>query len=225
MTSILCLETATQNCSVAIVSPEGTLGARAQRGEGYVHAEQLHVFIDEVLRQTDVRPDAIAVSSGPGSYTGLRIGVSAAKGLALGFDIPLIAVETLAHFALEQTISHPGKTHYVPLIDARRMEVYCNTFNSSASAISRTEAHILSAQSFQAILDKGPALFFGEASTKASDVIKHPNAIFIHDLWPSAEGMRILAQEKYAAQQFENIAEFEPFYLKDFIAGKPKKLL
>lgn len=201
------------------------LSARTHRGEGYVHAEMLHVFIDEVLREAEVRPDAIAVSSGPGSYTGLRIGVSAAKGLSFGFDVPLIAIETLAHFALQQSIDSPGRSTYIPLLDARRMEVYCNTYNTAGAATGATQAHILAADSFITALNTGKVLFFGDASEKASTVIDHSNAEFRHGLWPSAEGMRILAHEKYSARQFENTAEFEPFYLKDFIAGEPKKLL
>lgn len=190
-----------------------------------MHAEMLHVFIDAVLSEAKVQPDAIAVSSGPGSYTGLRIGVSAAKGLAFGFGVPLIALETLAHFALQQSINSPERSTYIPLLDARRMEVYCNTYDTSGAATGATQAHILTADSFQKELNSGKVLFFGDASEKASRVIDHSNAEFRHGLWPSAEGMRISAHEKYATQQFENIAEFEPFYLKDFIAGEPKKLL
>lgn len=198
---------------------------RQERGKGYVHAEKLHVFIDELLRSTKKSIDAIAVSAGPGSYTGLRIGVSAAKGLAFGHDIPLISIQTLDHFAHEQKTQYPGKAHYIPLIDARRMEVYCNVYRSDGTAMSATHAHILNNDSFREALDKGPTLLFGDASQKAAEVIQHPNAEFVHDLWPSAEGMAAIAFQKYSDQRFEDLARFEPFYLKDFIAGQPKKLL
>lgn len=185
----------------------------------------LHVFIDEILAETGIEPDAIAVSSGPGSYTGLRIGVSAAKGLAFGYDVPLIGIPTLEHFAHEQTLKHPGKMHYVPLLDARRMEVYCAVFNTDGTPQGATRAHVLQPQSFAEITENGVTMFFGDASEKASTIIAHPNATFIHGLWPSAEGMREIGHQRYERGQFDDLARFEPFYLKDFIAGEPRKLL
>lgn len=225
MTSILCIETATHNCSVALTTPDDIICERSHRGEGYVHAEMLHVFIDELLRESGIRPNAIAVSSGPGSYTGLRIGVSAAKGLAFGFNVPLIGIPTLEHFAYEQTLKFAGRTHFVPLLDARRMEVYCNAYAADGSSAGTAKAHVLTPSSFADLTERGTVLFFGDASLKASEVIAHPNAEFVHGLWPSAEGMRHLVHERYAREEFEDLAGFEPFYLKDFIAGQPRKLL
>ena len=218
MACILCIETATTNCSVALSVNGSVIAFREDSSKGYSHAEKLHVFIAEVLQEAAIEKSeiqAIAVSKGPGSYTGLRIGVSAAKGLCYALDIPLISVETLR--VLVQQVS--GKGTIVPMLDARRMEVYVAVFNENREEMRGTKAEILTPTSFLNFLDEGQTIFIGDGVSKFEAICDHANAKFVRDTLPSAKDMAILAVEKYHAKHFEDVAYFEPYYLKDFIVG------
>ena len=219
---ILQLETATTNCSVSLSSEGETLVFKEDYGAKYSHAERLHVYIEEVVSEAGISLatlKAIAISKGPGSYTGLRIGVSAAKGLCYALDIPLISIPTLASLA-----SQVGKISgfIIPMIDARRMEAYTCVFNSEFNVVRETRADLLEPNSYAEYLEKSEVYFIGNAVDKASEVISHTNAYFIKGKLPSAKDMSMLAWQKYKAKEFEDVAYFEPFYLKDFIVGKPK---
>lgn len=186
---------------------------------------------DEAIRSAALRPSelsAICVSKGPGSYTGLRIGVSAAKGLCYGLGIPLLSVgslESMAHWANENLkVKLTGVSFLCPMIDARRMEVYTQLLDASLSPIKGVSAEIIDEQSFSAELDRGKVVFFGDGAQKCKETIQHSNAVFIDGFNPSACGMIALAEAKFAAGQLEDVAYFEPFYLKDFVAGMPKKV-
>lgn len=219
MATILCIETATTNCSVALSENGSVIALKEDYGKKYSHAEKLHVFIEEILLENNISRldlEAIAVSKGPGSYTGLRIGVSAAKGLCFALEIPLIATATL------ESLAHQVKTEegvIVPLLDARRMEVYAAVFSSDYQQIRETQANILQEDSFKEYLDNGPVYFIGDGVEKFETICKHPNANFILEKLPSANEMVVIANEKYKKSDIENVAYFEPYYLKDFIAG------
>lgn len=186
----------------------------------YSHAERLHLYIDEILRENNLKPgdlDAIAISKGPGSYTGLRIGVSAAKGLCFSLDIPLIAVptlESLAHQVTENSVAT-----IVPMLDARRMEVYTAGFTADKESVFETRAQVLDASSYKDLLESGRTVFIGSGVKKFQEICDHKNAVFIEDKLPSAEQMVPLSQIRFSNSSFEDVAYFEPFYLKDFIAG------
>lgn len=223
MATVLNLETATTNCSVS-VSRDGEVAFLRETAEkGYSHAENLHRFIKEGLAELKIgyeQLDAVAVSKGPGSYTGLRIGVSAAKGLCFALDKPLIAIPTLeilaARFGQED-----GYT--VPMLDARRMEVYSAVYSPDGKVVRETLAEIIDEHSFQAELESNKLYFVGNATEKCRDVITHPNAQFIGDIsLPSAREMALLSEALYKEKRFENVAYFEPYYLKDFMAPKKK---
>lgn len=186
----------------------------------YSHAESLHVFINDVLKLAKIVPsqlDAIAVSKGPGSYTGLRIGVSATKGLCYALDKPLISVETLHSLAHQVTVKDAV---IVPMLDARRMEVYSAIYDADHQKIRNTEAQILEEASFESYLELGKVYFIGNGTPKAKTIITHPNAIFIDNKLPSAREMGMLAYEKYKKNDIEDVAYFEPYYLKEFIGLK-----
>ncbi len=222
MAVILQIETATTNCSVALSKDGVTIALKEDAKNGYSHAEKLHVFIDAVLKQGDLTRDAvdaIVVSKGPGSYTGLRIGVSAAKGLAYALDKPLIALPTLEILA-QQVNAESGVI--VPMLDARRMEVYSAIFDTNYKQIRDTEAQILDETAFSTYLEKGKVYFIGSGVEKTKTLITHPNAIFVESCLPSANNMSALAFAKYEISDTEDVAYFEPYYLKDFIALKPK---
>lgn len=216
MANILCLETATTNCSVAL-SVDGSVIALKEHNEtAYSHAELLHVFIEEVLSASDLKKedlDAIAVSKGPGSYTGLRIGVSAAKGLCFSLDIPLISIPTLTSLALR---AKRNTEYVVAMLDARRMEVYAAVFQGG-SMIRKTEAEILSPTSFLAFLDQGTVTFIGSGVEKFKEICIHKNAVFSLNEYPSAKKMAQQAEDKYNKSDIEDVAYFEPYYLKEFI--------
>jgi tRNA threonylcarbamoyladenosine biosynthesis protein TsaB len=220
---ILNLETATTNCSVSLSKDGNTIAIKEDARNGYSHAEKLHVFIDEVMREANLDSkaliDAIAVSKGPGSYTGLRIGVSAAKGLSYALDVPLISVPTLEVLA-HQVSCNDGVI--VAMLDARRMEVYSAVFNSKYNQIRDTKAQIIDETSFGTYLEQGNVYFIGNGVTKTKSMIQHPNAFFIEDKLPSANEMGQLAFNKYKISDTEDVAYFEPYYLKDFVALKPK---
>ena len=223
MAIILNIETATKNCSVSI-SKNGELIAFRELNDGsYSHGENLHVFIEELTKETNISFqdfDAIAVSKGPGSFTGLRIGVSSAKGLSFSLDKPLISISTLA--SLANSLEVDKDAVIVPLLDARRMEVYAAVFNNKHEQIRKTQAEIIDENSFSTYLEKGKVYFLGDGAEKCKEIITHENAIFLDGYFPSAKQMAALSHEKYQNNDFEDVAYFEPFYLKDFLITKPK---
>jgi tRNA threonylcarbamoyladenosine biosynthesis protein TsaB len=217
---ILCIETATTNCSVAIGKEGKLLALKEDYSDNYSHAERLHLFIEEILKENNIKSEdltAIAVSKGPGSYTGLRIGVSAAKGLCYAMDIPLIAVPTLKSLALQ--VPQEESAIIIPLLDARRMEVYTAGFDAKGAVVFDTRAEILDEQSFSEYLEKGKVSFIGNGVEKFQNICPHENAVFISGKLPSAGEMVALAEEKRRSKDFEDVAYFEPYYLKDFKAG------
>ncbi len=225
---ILLIETATESCSVALTCNNDIIAERYIK-QPKAHATLLAPYILELLEENGLSVKdctAIAVSSGPGSYTGLRVGVSCAKGLCYGANKPLIAINTLAAIAQLAKDNNPliNPAFIVPMIDAGRMEVYTATYNSNGEELTTTEAKILDENSFSEELSRGTVLFTGNGALKFKPLVSHPNAIFYEQL-PHAIGMRILATKKLKEHKFEDNAYFEPFYLKDFIPGKPKKLL
>lgn len=216
MARILHIETATTNCSVALSDNESVIAFREDNNKQYSHAERLHVFIEEVLLEAAWKLqelDAIAVSKGPGSYTGLRIGVSTAKGLCYAVDKPLISVDTLASLATQ--VGNDTK-YVVPMLDARRMEVYASVFDTKGTKQRETKAEILEADSFQLYLDQGLVTFIGNGAAKFQEICTHANARFVESV-PSAKEMVALGLPKFRQGDFEDVAYFEPYYLKDFI--------
>lgn len=230
MALILNLETSTTVCSVSLSKDGQLLAVKEQNGD-YSHAENLTLFIEDVLQQADVKlsdVDAIAVSKGPGSYTGLRIGVSTAKGLCYSLYKPLIAISTLQHISLSvskdpQSPISNLKSLFCPMLDARRMEVYCAIFDSLNKEIRPTTAEIVDEHSFSDLLNNHVIYFFGDGAAKCKSVLSaNKNAIFIEDIFPSAKNMISLSEQAFVNKEFEDVAYFEPFYLKDFVAGKKK---
>ncbi|OIQ40960.1 MAG: tRNA (adenosine(37)-N6)-threonylcarbamoyltransferase complex dimerization subunit type 1 TsaB [Bacteroidetes bacterium MedPE-SWsnd-G1] len=223
MALILNIETSTKNCSVSL-SENGEVIAIKELNDGnYSHAEKLHVFIQEVLDVTNKSfsdLEAVAVSKGPGSYTGLRIGVSAAKGLCFALDIPLISVNTLQSLAM-QVQTENG--YIIPMLDARRMEVYSAIFDVNFKAIREVQAQVLDEFSFQSYLIEKPVYFIGDGVAKTKELIKNSNAHFIQDKLPSSREMASISNAKYLENQFEDVAYFEPYYLKDFLVTPSKK--
>ncbi|MGB7786950.1 MAG: tRNA (adenosine(37)-N6)-threonylcarbamoyltransferase complex dimerization subunit type 1 TsaB [Salinimicrobium sp.] len=220
MSLILCIETATTNCSVALGKEGKLLALKEDNGKNYSHAERLHLYIEEILKENGLKAsqlEAVAVSKGPGSYTGLRIGVSAAKGLCFSLNIPLISVPTLTSLAGQ--VEEEESDYIIPLLDARRMEVYTAGFTAAKNAIFDTRAEILEENSFSEYLEKGIVSFIGNGAEKFSKICDHKNARFITEALPSAKEMIGLAEEKSQKGLFEDVAYFEPYYLKDFQAG------
>ncbi|MEX0995719.1 MAG: tRNA (adenosine(37)-N6)-threonylcarbamoyltransferase complex dimerization subunit type 1 TsaB [Flavobacteriaceae bacterium] len=219
MTYILCIETTTTNCSVSISNDGNVVALKELNSINYSHSEKLHIFIKEVLQTANISLkdlSAVAVSKGPGSYTGLRIGVSAAKGLCFAQDLPLISIDTL------QSLAHQvsdDSDFIIPMIDARRMEVYTAVYNNKYKQLEYTSAKILSPDSFSTYLDMGKVVFLGNANEKFKTICTHTNAVFLDDKLPSAKEMAFLANEKHKKSDFENVAYFEPYYLKDFIGN------
>ena len=223
MAYILNIETSTKNCSVSISKNGELLAIKELNNGNYSHAEVLHPFINDVLDEANVlfdKLDAIAVSKGPGSYTGLRIGVSAAKGLCFSLDIPLISINTLE--SLSHSISIENGI-IIPMLDARRMEVYAAIFNSDYNQIREIKAEIIDETSFLNELEKSTVYFLGDGAEKCKSIITSQNAIFVEGKFPSANEMCKLAFDKYKKNDIEDVAYFEPFYLKDFIAVPQKK--
>ncbi len=220
---ILNLETATKNCSVSI-SKNGELVALKEICEAnFSHAEKLHQFIKDTLQESLLTFEdlsAVAVSKGPGSYTGLRIGVSAAKGLCFALDIPLISIFTLESLSNAITIESGV---IIPLLDARRMEVFTAIFDANYNTVKETYNHILDENSFSEYLQKGKVTFLGDGTPKTKEIISHNNAIFLENYFPSAKEMVVLSYKKYQNSSFEDVAYFEPFYLKDFHMTVAKK--
>jgi tRNA threonylcarbamoyladenosine biosynthesis protein TsaB len=216
---ILCLETSTTNCSVALAIDGEIKAIREENSEKFSHAEKLHIFIDEVLKEATIdkkQLNAIAISKGPGSYTGLRIGVSAAKGLCFALNIPLISTLTLE--VLAQQVENED-CYIVPMLDARRMEVYSAVFNSEKRQIRETQAEILKENSFQNYLNERKVIFIGDGAAKFAALCSHKNAIFLNDKFPSSADMAHLAEAKFKISNVEDVAYFEPFYLKEFMLG------
>ena len=222
---ILQIETATTSCSIALANDAKVLAFK-EIDQRNIHAEVITVYINEVLAQCEVKYsqlDAIAVSCGPGSYTGLRIGVSTAKGLCFALDKPLIAVETLAAMAngIVADKDIDNDTLLCPMIDARRMEVYTSVFSPAGEVIKPTAAEIIDAGSFADILTNNQVLFFGDGADKCKDVLgANANAVFLTNFVNSAKHLTSIASQKFQRAEFVDVAYFEPYYLKDFIAGK-----
>lgn len=219
MSYILNIETATKNCSVALAKDGETIFCNEISELGYSHAEKLHVFIEEIIAKAGITAkelNAIAISSGPGSYTGLRIGVSAAKGLCFALDIPLISVDTLTSLASQAKVSDGI---IIPMIDARRMEVYSAIFNAKNEMIRKVEAEILTESSFDGFFET--IYFVGDSNEKAKAILNKPNFIFLDEIvYPSAKEMSALSYKKFQENTFEDLAYYEPYYLKDFMFAK-----
>lgn len=227
MSLILSIETSTPVCSIAL-HDEGKLIASQELLQEKSHSQSLAIMIRDILASAHIdKKDlkAIAVSEGPGSYTGLRIGTSTAKGLCFALSIPLIAINSL--FAMASGVNKFNKTNslLVPMLDARRMEVYCMQVSSASEIITETEAKIIDEGSYAKELEKGQIIFFGNGADKCSEVIRHQNAVFLNHIHTSAVHMGELAYEKFVINDFEDLAYFEPFYLKEFKAIKPKVIV
>jgi tRNA threonylcarbamoyladenosine biosynthesis protein TsaB len=219
---ILNIETATKNCSVAIAKNGQTILCKEIAEEGYSHAEKLHVFIEEAIAEAGITVKdlvAIAVSQGPGSYTGLRIGVSAAKGLCFALNIPLIAVDTLKTLASQAKVSE-GKI--IPMLDARRMEVYSEVFNANLGVEREIQAEVITEDSFKEITET--IYFVGDCADKCKPILTKDNFIFLEYIkYPSASAMSKISFDKYQKSDTVDVAYFEPYYLKDFMMAPPSK--
>ena len=220
---ILNIETATKNCSVSLAKNGDTIALREIAEEGYSHAEKLHVFIEEIIAESKISFEdlnAIAVSQGPGSYTGLRIGVSSAKGLCYALNIPMIAIDTLQSLAAQISISNGV---IVPMIDARRMEVFSATFDKDLNTIQKVAAEIITEESYQT--NEEEIHFLGDGASKCKEFLHKSNFIFYDEIiYPSAKQMSLLSFEKYKNSDTVDVAYFEPLYVKDFMITKKKAL-
>ncbi len=220
---ILNIETSTKNCSVSLAKNGSILVLKEINNGNYSHAEVLHPFIVDVLKEAKITTeqiDAVAVSKGPGSYTGLRIGVSAAKGLCFAFDKPLISINTLESLSHSVSIK---KGFVIPMLDARRMEVYSAIYDKNHQQIREIKAEVIDENSFIDVLEKNKVCFLGDGANKCKEIITHKNAVFVDDKFPSANEMAKLSYDKYKKNDIEDVAYFEPFYLKDFIVIPEKK--
>jgi tRNA threonylcarbamoyladenosine biosynthesis protein TsaB len=230
MSCILNIETSTDVCSVAI-SNDGECIFNKEDHSGPNHAVKLGVFVDEALSFIDnhaIPLDAVAVSCGPGSYTGLRIGASMAKGICYGRGVKLIGIPTLKLLAVPVLLQEKIKeedAYLVPMLDARRMEVYAQVFSQSLKEVRTIQADDVTKDTYKEYLDQKSVYFFGNGAAKCMEVINHPNARLIKNIEPLAKNMFPLAEKCIAEEKFEDVAYFVPFYLKDFVAKKPKKLL
>ncbi|GHU62716.1 tRNA (adenosine(37)-N6)-threonylcarbamoyltransferase complex dimerization subunit type 1 TsaB [Bacteroidia bacterium] len=210
------------------VSKNGKILYRKENADGFSHSVSLGTFVDEAIRQVENQLDAVAVSEGPGSYTGLRIGVSLTKGLCYGLKIPMIAVPTLKILTagLLSKVDFQNKNmKFCPMIDARRMEVYAAVYDEFLHEVEPTQSHIVDENFLENYLAESPVVFFGDGSGKCKKTIQSTHAIFVDDIYPSASAMVQLAEESFLQKQFVDIAYFEPFYLKEFQATVPKNLL
>ncbi len=228
MALILNIESSTTVCSVSL-GQDGVVLFSREVDEGYSHAENLAVFVDEVLKAKGITTrelDAVSVSRGPGSYTGLRIGVSLAKGLCYGGEVPLLSIDTLQLMCLHPLVQKQfaeGEAVLCPMLDARRMEVYAAIYDSTLHIQREVAPVILEEDSFQEELKNGKVIFFGNGSDKFRELVNHPNANFVAEVRPSALLMASLSEEAYQQSAFEDVAYFEPFYLKAFQGTTPKK--
>lgn len=230
MSCILYIETSTNVCSVAVSEDSGCIFHQEDH-TGPNHAEKLGTYVDEALSFIDshaIPLDAVAVSCGPGSYTGLRIGVSMGKGVCYGRNVKLIGVPTLELLCvpvlLRERVAEENAL-LCPMLDARRMEVYAQVFDRSLNEVRPIHADVVDEETYREYLDKGPVYFFGNGAMKCKDIINHPNARFIEGIEPLAKNMLPLAEKRVALEQYEDVAYFVPFYLKDFVAKQPRKLL
>lgn len=229
MALILSLETSTKSCSVALCRGSEVLAFREESSDQYIHSEKLHVFMEETLKEAHVsynQLEAIAVGMGPGSYTGLRIGISAAKGLCYALQLPLLSVDGIQVLAHEFALKHKpdAKDIIIPMLDARRMEVYCAIHNNLGERVQDIEARVIDSEAF-ADVDAHHIHLLGDGAEKCKAVLTD-SRFKIHDIqYPSARTLNTIAQQHLIAGNFRDVAYFEPFYLKDFVAGKPKKLL
>lgn len=227
MNYLLCIETSTKVCSVALFKNDELIDFEEESGS-YSHAENLAVFIDKVLKRKAVNYSdlaAVVVSKGPGSYTGLRIGVSLAKGIAFGAQIPLIAIDSLSSLAWAAVhLKKTSASFFIPMIDARRMEVYAAVYDQKLNQLKEISADIVEEDTYAAYLNEGKVCFLGDGAEKCKSTILHENAIFIEQK-ASAKNMGVLAMEAFQQKRFEDVAYFEPFYLKEFVAIKSKKKL
>lgn len=224
---ILCIETSTTVCSVSLTKDGKVIASRSSY-EQNSHSKLLGKFVDSIFKQEGISPSqltAVAVSKGPGSYTGLRIGVSLSKGLSYALNKPLISIDTLQIMAVAATQSFQNNDRdiFCPMIDARRMEVYTSFFDYSSKKITTTKNLVITGGSFAAELQTNRIIFFGDGATKCESVIKHKNAIFLKNIYPLASNMAFLAYKKHIEKKYVDTAYFEPFYLKSFIATTPKK--
>ena len=223
------IETSTDVCSVAL-SEDGAVLFSKEDSNGPQHAVTLGVYVDEVLSMADShakRIEAVAVSCGPGSYTGLRIGASMAKGICYGRSLPLIALPTLKVLSVPVLLMDelPEDALLCPMLDARRMEVYSAIYDRALNAVKEVSADIIDENSYLEFLEKQPVYFFGNGSAKCKEKITHPNAHFIDGIYPLAKWMFPLAEKAKSKGDFKDVAYFEPFYLKEFVASQPKKLI
>ena len=230
MACILHIETSTSVCSVA-VSEDGQCIFQQEDHSGPSHAERLGSMVDEAMSFTDnhaIPFDAVAVSSGPGSYTGLRIGVSMAKGICYGRDLKLIGVPTLELLCVPVLLRRPDletDALLCPMLDARRMEVYAGIYDRSLHPVRPIGADVVTAETYKPWLDEHPVYFFGNGASKCMETINHPNAHLIESIEPVAKWMQPLAEKRLLNGQTEDVAYFVPFYLKDYVAKAPKKLI
>lgn len=230
MSCILNIETSTDVCSVAI-SDNGQVVFNKEDHSGPNHAVKLGVYVDEALSFIDAHGiplEAVAVSCGPGSYTGLRIGVSMAKGICYGRNVKLISIPTLELMAVPVLLGeHPAEEDalIVPMLDARRMEVYAKVMDRALKEVRPIQADIVDAETYKEYLDRGTVYIFGNGAEKCMEVINHPNARLVKGIEPLAKNMAPLAEKRFVEGKFEDVAYFVPFYLKDFVAKMPKKLL
>ncbi len=219
MDLILNLETSTKNCSVSLFNGDHEVHQKSVLSEQYSHSENLTVFIQEVISRSNFMLSdlaAVSVSKGPGSYTGLRVAVAVAKGLCYTLDIPLISISNLEALSYKVIKDFPNYDRYCPMIDARRMEVFSAIFDRDNKLCRDIQSEIITSNSFKKEL-KNKMLFFGNGSEKCKSVITSDNASFIEEIYPSSSNMGILSFNKFKNKQFEDIAYFEPLYLKDFI--------
>ena len=230
MSCILNIETSTDVCSVAI-SDNGQVIFNKEDHSGPNHAVKLGVYVDEALSFIDAHGiplEAVAVSCGPGSYTGLRIGVSMAKGICYGRDVKLISIPTLELMAVPVLLGeHPTEEDalIVPMLDARRMEVYAKVMDRALKEVRPIQADIVDAETYKEYLDQHHVYFFGNGAAKCMETINHPNAHLVEGIEPLAKNMAPLAEKRFVEGKFEDVAYFVPFYLKDFVAKMPKKLI
>ena len=229
MSFILHIDTTTKLCSVAVAKDGVLISLKEEYNEQYSHAEKLNLFIEEALLEAKITLQdlsAVAVSKGPGSYTGLRIGVSTAKGLCYGLNIALISTETLLNIAfacrwkIKQQIQ--GGDILIPMLDARRMEVYSQIFDTQLNVVREIEAEIIDENSYLEYAQQ-QVFLFGDGASKCAEKLNRGNIQIVADIHPSARHMIRFSCDKFVAKQFEDIAYFEPFYLKDFVAGPPAK--
>ncbi len=227
MSLILSIETTTKTCSVALHQDKTLLGLQEVHLDKS-HSSLLHLMIDNLLTYCEIERDqldAVAVSVGPGSYTGLRIGVSTVKGISYALGIPVITINTLKAMARGMQDSNLAENWLCPMLDARRMEVYCLLQNEMGEIIHPTQPVVIDQDSFASELEQHPITFFGNGSDKCHTVINHSQAYFVPDITPSARWIGELAQEKFKQKEFEDLAYFTPFYLKEYRATQPNNKL